>query len=761
MRTTLRSRLSLLFLSFAMVLAIPAVALADDVYNNLDNTIDVPAESITLTEGGTNDTASVLISPTNGDGKNGCNLTADKILQVKANSSDATKVKASLVDPLNSSLAKDTFTSCSDSIKIKVEALAVTGSTPVTISLSQVQNTTGATFNLAPATFTVTVNAAPVTNTKPALTLPANITKEATGPSGATVSYKATANDQQDGALTPDCKPVSGSTFPVGTTTVNCSVTDSGNLSDSGSFNVTVQDTTSPVLTLPSDITREATGPNGAAVNFTASANDAVDGNVNVNCTPDSGSQFALGSTTVTCNATDGSGNKAVATTFDVIVKDTTAPTLTVPSAPVVVEATGPNGAVATYQVTAEDAVDSSPSISCTPATGNVFALGTTPVTCTAKDGSGNTSAEKSFNVIVKDTTAPALNMPENKTAEATGPNGAAVSFARTASDLVDGNVAVNCLVGNTAVNPGDTFALGTTTVDCSATDRAGNKASDSFTVIVRDTTAPALKLPADFTEEATGPNGNVVNYSTSATDLVDGNVNVTCTPASGDTFGINTTATTVNCSATDKAGNTARGSFRVTVKDTIAPNNIQFVGGPADGASYDFGDVPAQPTCTAVDGGSGLDSCVVSGYSTAVGNHTLTATATDKAGNKDTKTLSYTVKPYTFNGFYQPVDMGGVYNTVKGGSTVPLKFELFKGATELTDTTAIKSLQATKVTCQSGATIDDIETVATGATSLRYDATGGQFIYNWKTPTGAGTCYKVTVTAQDGSTLSAFFKMK
>ena len=99
------------------------------------------------------------------------------------------------------------------------------------------------------------------------------------------------------------------------------------------------------------------------------------------------------------------------------------------------------------------------------------------------------------------------------------------------------------------------------------------------------------------------------------------------------------------------------------------------------------------------------------------------------------------------------------VYNTVKGGSTVPLKFELFKGTTELTSTSYINQpLQATKISCTSGATEDTIELLATGGTSLRYDSTGGQFIYNWKTPTGAG-CYTVTMTAQDGSTITAYFK--
>ena len=139
----------------------------------------------------------------------------------------------------------------------------------------------------------------------------------------------------------------------------------------------------------------------------------------------------------------------------------------------------------------------------------------------------------------------------------------------------------------------GSTFALGTTTVDCSATDAANNTATGSFTVKVQDTTKPELTLPDNITEEATGPNGNVVNFNATASDLVSGSVNVDCTPDSGSTFAI--TTTTVNCSATDAAGNKATGSFTVKVQDTIAPSNFQFVGNINDNDSYFFGDVPAQ----------------------------------------------------------------------------------------------------------------------------------------------------------------------
>jgi hypothetical protein len=123
------------------------------------------------------------------------------------------------------------------------------------------------------------------------------------------------------------------------------------------------------------------------------------------------------------------------------------------------------------------------------------------------------------------------------------------------------------------------------------------------------------------------------------------------------------------------------------------------------------------------------------------------------------------TVMKWTLYGFYQPVDMPTpttlVYNTVKGGSTVPLKFEIFAGPTELTDVADVESLTYAQTNCSATAIADDIETLATGGTVLRYDSTGGQFIFNWKTPVGAGKCYRVTMTAIDNSSLAAYFKMK
>ena len=109
---------------------------------------------------------------------------------------------------------------------------------------------------------------------------------------------------------------------------------------------------------------------------------------------------------------------------------------------------------------------------------------------------------------------------------------------------------------------------------------------------------------------------------------------------------------------------------------------------------------------------------------------------------------------------------MSGTVNTVKGDSTVPMKFQLFKGSTELTDTASVNPLAAKEINCSALGTVvtDDIEVLATGGTSLRYSGTpgiDGQFIYNWQTPKTVGKCYSVTVTAKDGSSQTALFKTK
>src|SRR5207302_1887544 len=156
----------------------------------------------------------------------------------------------------------------------------------------------------------------------------------------------------------------------------------------------------------------------------------------------------------VTCMATDAHGNSAMAT-FTVTVQDTTPPVITVPD-PIVAEATGPDGAKVTFSVGALDKVDGAVTVTCTPASGSTFPLGTTTVTCTTHDKAGN-SATATFTVTVVDTTPPVITAPDPIVAEAIGPDGAPVSFTASAIDTVDGPLAVNYDHPS-----GSTFPLGT-----------------------------------------------------------------------------------------------------------------------------------------------------------------------------------------------------------------------------------------------------------------------------------------------------------
>lgn len=201
---------------------------------------------------------------------------------------------------------------------------------------------------------------------------------------------------------------------------------------------------------------------------------------------------------------------------------------------------------------------------------------------------------------------------------------------------------------------------------------------------------------------------------------------------------------------------------FELAVASDTTPPVITWDSEINNGDSFYFGFVPPSPTCTAVDDISGVaGSCIVSGYATTIGVHTLIATAKDNAGNQAIKSINYTILGWTLKGFYQPVDMNGIYNLVKNGSTVPFKFEIYAGPTELGDIAFIKSLTYTQTICSSDVITDNIELTVTGGTSLRYDFTAGQFIYNWKTPNTPGKCYRVTLITLDGSSMVAYFKLK
>ena len=147
--------------------------------------------------------------------------------------------------------------------------------------------------------------------------------------------------------------------------------------------------------------------------------------------------------------------------------------------AAITAEAGSAAGQLANFTASATDAVSAVPVVTCNPASGATFPLGTTQVACNATDAAGN-SAPGAFMVTVADTTAPHLILPADISAPAGSSSGQVVNFTVSATDAVTASPVVTC-----APASGSTFPIGVTLVQCSVSDAVGNSASDSFAVTI------------------------------------------------------------------------------------------------------------------------------------------------------------------------------------------------------------------------------------------------------------------------------------
>jgi hypothetical protein len=390
------------------------------------------------------------------------------------------------------------------------------------------------------------------------------------------------------------------------------------------------------------------------------------------------------------------------------------------------------------------------------------FAVGSTQTSVVAADFNGDGKPDLAATKFNTDNVAVLLNntVPPNTkpsvtvkgvSDKATYEAGVVPTAICQVTDAEDGPSSFSAALSGTLFHE-----LGTQTAICQYTDKGGLAADPvTLTYTIVDTGDPTI----DHTLDPASPNDNDWYKTSVAIDFSCDDSGSGVKSCEGDITLGEGKDQSVTGTATDWAGNTASDAVSGINVDKTAPT-VGFTGGPT--GNYYFGNDPAEPKCNASDGLSGIDSCDITGGGSSVGQHTYTATAKDKAGNTAAATVDYEVLPWNLKGFYQPVDMNGVWNTVKGGSTVPLKFEIFAGSTELTNTSSVKSFTQKTVACPgTSAATDEIEIVTTGGTSLRYDSTADQFIQNWQTPKKSGTCYVTTMTSQDGSTVSANFMLK
>lgn len=423
------------------------------------------------------------------------------------------------------------------------------------------------------ASATVTLESTP-----PTITCPGNISVNGTSAAGAVVNYDLpTATDICPG--TPSLSLIaglaSGSTFPLGTTTVTYQATDAAGNTASCSFDVTVTGVP-PSITCPDNITASNdAGQCGADVSFAASETTGipvstitytVDGNLVT-----SGSFFPVGTTTVTATATNAVGSSSC--TFDVTVTDNENPTIVGLSVDISVNNdAGVCGAAVSWTapISDDNCADHSIAQIAGLASGSVFPVGTTTVTYEAMDAAGNTYSA-SFDVTVSDNEAPVITTNGDKSVNNdAGLCSAAVTVSASAAD--------NCGVGSPSGVRSDALALtdpypvGVTTIKWSVTDVNSNDALKvEQTITVTDNEAPTV-----ITQNVTIYLDGDGNASTSAAAVNNGSsdncgiesISLSKTDFTCDDVGENTVTLTV----TDVNGNSASADATVTVVDNIIP---------------------------------------------------------------------------------------------------------------------------------------------------------------------------------------------
>lgn len=479
--------------------------------------------------------------------------------------------------------------------------------------------------------------------TNPVITgCPANITLLPTGAGCNTAVATWTAPSVTDNcSVTVTSTHASGATFSLGTTAVTYTATDlAGNISTCA-FNVTVQDTSVPVITgCPANITLPATGGdscNTAVATWTApSATDNCLATFTSTHLP--GGTFSIGTTAVTYTATDQAGNSSLCT-FNVVVEESGNPVIVGCPANITLQVVGTScSAVATWTAPTVSG-GCSATLASTHTSGAAFPLGTTVVTYTATTLAGKSSS-CSFNVVVQDTSAPVFTgCPASISLPAIGSSCNSAIALWTPPTVTDG-----CSTTITASHlPGATFSLGATTVTYTATDQAGNTSQCAFNVVVVNSATPTIsKCPSDITAEATASCTAVVSW-TAPTATAGCSTTVTSTHSSGDSFALGTTVVTYT--VRDPAGNLATCSFKVTVRDTTIP---VFSGCPAN-FTIEAGDACAaiaswQPPTVSDNCSASITSTHNPGTAFPMGATTVTYTAIDTKANKATCSFKVTV---------------------------------------------------------------------------------------------------------------------
>ena len=391
------------------------------------------------------------------------------------------------------------------------------------------------------------------------------------------------------------------------------------------------------------------------------------------------------------------------------------------------------------------------------PAVFTASAAGVYEITVSVSDsgtGTYNTNPAK-FTLRVlpaSDTTPPVITPSVSGTL---GSNGWYVSDVMVSWTVVDDESTI------TSKTSCDSTTISTdtagTTLTCSATS-AGGTSSQSVT-IKRDATPPTISALIDKSPAACGwfnaSSGapTVSFYCADATSGLAGACPAAFTVGEGENQSYSQTIS-------DNAGNSASAGVSGIDVDLTAP---VFGACPADGpfllnsGPQTVGPITVDAAISGLDSGANtLNGSVDTG---SVGAKTVTFTAVDNAGNSATQSCDYRVI-YNWSGFFRPVDNLPVWNAVKAGSAVPVKFSL--DGNQGLGIMAAGYPRSKAISCDTSAVVETVEeTVTAGGSSLSYDPLVDQYLYVWKTEKAWTGCRQLIVMLNDGESHLANFKFK
>ena len=610
-------------------------------------------------------------------------------------------------------------------------------------------------------TATATQNITVVDNQNPTITAPADVTVYANTGSCNATGYSLGTPTTADNCGVANITNNDAGTYSAGTHIITWTVTDVNGNTATATQNITVVDNQNPTITAPAD---ETVYTNSGCTATGVSTGSPVTGD---NCSVagvvnnHSSATYSLGTNVVTWSVTDGSGNTAAAIQT-ITVADNVNPTITAPANITVNNNPGSCNATISSLGTPVTADNCSVASVSNNHSSGTYPVGTTIVTWTVTDGSGN-SATATQTVTVNDNQNPTITAPSNVTISGWC---RAVSLPDAGATLGTPVTNDNCGVASVTNNAPSAFPVGTTIVTWTVTDIHGNTATATQNVTVTSgslaVSATATNISCNSVNSGNHSNGSIsttvtggtptysyiwsggatvanptglsaATYSVSVTDAHS--CSATSSATVGQPSALSVTATSVNVSCnTSNGGNHTNGSITTTVTGGTASYSYTWNGGATSANPLSLG---------------------IGTYSVTVTDaHSCTTTGSASVGQPSLLAISATATNVTCNGTGYNTD-GSIAATITGGtsaysciwssgSTSTNPTGLATGTYSVTVSDAHSCTVVSSATVGAPATVSSTITGSTnvlGNTTSTFSGPSGMTTYSWTITGGDHVC--------------------